>query len=193
MEFTAGLFLFYIILVAKYFDKMLSCDFQRFMETNILAKHVLAFISAFYVIVITETDKENTDKTMFDYFVTTLSIYLIFLLSTKAKAQYVFPMLLLLLIDQLLKVYVDTKENKAKKEKEQGLPQEYQGENKNNLTEIDIISIIRKILGYSIIILIIVGFFSYYFRQRAEFGESFSTSKFILGTFKCKMPNANNS
>jgi hypothetical protein len=102
-------------------------------------------------------------------------------------------MLLLLLIDQLLKVYVDTKENKAKKEKEQGISQDYKEENKTALTEIDIISIIRKILGYSIIILIIVGFFSYYFRQRAEFGENFSTSKFILGTFKCKMPNANNS
>jgi hypothetical protein len=102
-------------------------------------------------------------------------------------------MLLLLLIDQLLKVYVDTKENKAKKEKEQGISQDYKEENKTALTEIDIISIIRKILGYSIIILIIVGFFSYYFRQRAEFGENFSTSKDILRTFKCKMPNANNT
>ena len=126
------------------------------METNIIAKHVLAFISAFYVIVITETDKENTDKTMFDYFVTTLSIYLIFLLSTKAKAQYVFPMLLLLLIYQLLKVYVDTKENKEKKEKEKGTSQDYKEENKTALTEIDIISIIRQILGYSIILLITV-------------------------------------
>ena len=68
---------------------MLSCDFQRFMETNILAKHVVAFISAFYVIVLTETDKEDSDKSMWDYFMTTLVIYGIFLLSTKAKAQFV--------------------------------------------------------------------------------------------------------
>ena len=183
MEYTAGLFLFYIILVAKYFDKMLSCDFQRFMETNILAKHAIAFISAFYVIVLTETDKEDSDKSMLDYFLTTLVIYGIFVLSTKAKAQFVFPMLLLLLVDQLLKVYMDIREKKAKKENKK--------EDNNSELSTSTLETIRSLLGYGIMGFITVGFLSYYFRQRSEFGANFSTSKFLLGTSKCKMPNAN--
>jgi hypothetical protein len=184
MEYTAGLFLFYIILVAKYFDKMLSCDFQRFMETNILAKHAVAFISAFYVIVLTETDKEDSDKSMWDYFMTTLVIYGIFLLSTKAKAQFVFPMLLLLLVDQLLKVYMDIREKKAKKANKKE-------EDKSELST-STLETVRSLLGYGIFGFITVGFLSYYFRQRADFGANFSTSKFLLGTFKCKMPNGTN-
>ena len=175
--------MFYIILVAKYFDKMLSCDFQRFMETNILAKHAIAFISAFYVIVLTETDKEDSDKSMLDYFLTTLVIYGIFVLSTKAKAQFVFPMLLLLLVDQLLKVYMDIREKKAKKENKK--------EDNNSELSTSTLETIRSLLGYGIMGFITVGFLSYYFRQRAEFGANFSTSKFLLGTSKCKMPNAN--
>jgi Ca2+/Na+ antiporter len=183
MEYTAGLFLFYIILVAKYFDKMLSCDFQRFMETNIVAKHVVAFISAFYVIVLTETEKEDSDKSMIDYFLTTLIIYGIFVLSTKAKAQFVFPMLLLLLLDQILKVYMETREKKEKKANKKG-------EDPSELST-STLETVRMLLGYGIGGFITVGFLSYYFRQRAEFGANFSTSKFILGTFKCKIPNAN--
>ena len=162
---------------------MLSCDFQRFMETNILAKHAVAFISAFYVIVLTETDKEDNDKSMLDYFLTTLVIYGIFVLSTKAKAQFVFPMLILLLVDQLLKVYMDMSEKKTKKENKK---EEDKGELSTSSLET-----IRLLLGYGIMGFITVGFLSYYFRQRSEFGANFSTSKFILGTFKCKMPNAN--
>ena len=162
---------------------MLSCDFQRFMETNILAKHAVAFISAFYVIVLTETDKEDNDKSMLDYFLTTLVIYGIFVLSTKAKAQFVFPMLILLLVDQLLKVYMDMREKKTKKENKK---EEDKGELSTSSLET-----IRLLLGYGIMGFITVGFLSYYFRQRSEFGANFSTSKFILGTFKCKMPNAN--
>jgi Ca2+/Na+ antiporter len=183
MEYTAGLFLFYIILVAKYFDKMLSCDFQRFMETNILAKHAVAFITAFYVIVLTETDKEDGDKSMVDYFLTTLIIYGIFVLSTKAKAQFVFPMLLLLVLDQILKVYMEMREKKEKKANKKG-------EDSSELST-STLETVRMLLGYGIGGFITVGFLSYYFRQRAEFGANFSTSKFILGTFKCKIPNAN--
>jgi Ca2+/Na+ antiporter len=153
------------------------------METNILAKHAIAFISAFYVIVLTETDKEDSDKSMLDYFLTTLVIYGIFVLSTKAKAQFVFPMLLLLLVDQLLKVYMDIREKKAKKENKK--------EDDNSELSTSTLETIRSLLGYGIMGFITVGFLSYYFRQRAEFGANFSTSKFLLGTFKCKMPNAN--
>jgi hypothetical protein len=153
------------------------------METNILAKHAVAFISAFYVIVLTETDKEDSDKSMWDYFLTTLVIYGIFVLSTKAKAQFVFPMLLLLLVDQLLKVYMDIKEKKEKKvNKKEEDPSEL---------STSTLETIRLLLGYGVMGFITVGFLSYYFRQRSEFGANFSTSKFLLGTFKCKMPNAN--
>jgi hypothetical protein len=173
--------------VAKYFEGMLSCDFQRFMRTSLLARHFLAFISAFYAIVLTETDKETNPKTLWDYFLITLTIYAIFIISTKAKAQFIFPMFALLLIDQLIKVYLETRENASKKAETQVTAKE-----KSSFDiPVETLESLRNVLGWGIGAFITAGAVSYYFRQLAEFGDEFSTYKFIVGTFKCNFPNNN--
>ena len=188
MEYTTGLFLFYLLLVAKYFEGMLSCDFQRFMRTSLLARHFLAFISAFYAIVLTETDKETNPKTLWDYFLITLAIYAIFIISTKAKAQFIFPMFVLLLIDQLIKVYLETRENASKKAETKVTANK---EKSSFDIPVETLESLRNVLGWGIGAFITAGAVSYYFRQLAEFGDQFSTYKFIVGTFKCNFPNNN--
>jgi hypothetical protein len=167
---------------------MLSCDFQRFMSSSLLARHFLAFVTAFYVIVLTETDKETNPKTLWDYFLITLSIYTIFIISSKAKAQFVFPMFVLLLIDQLIKVYLDTKE-KATKQAETKVT--VNKEKSSFEIPDETLESLRNVLGWGIGAFITAGAVSYYFRQMAEFGDQFSTYKFIVGTFKCNFPNNN--
>jgi hypothetical protein len=178
MDFKSGLFLFYIVLFAPYFEKMISCDLQRFLTESVLAKHMIAYITAFFVIILAESEKEKNDATMLDYLKTTTYIYLLFVLSTKAKAIFIFPVIILLVLDQVLKTYTDVEIKKKIDEK---------GANTNQLEEQEnIYETARTYISYTIYALIIGGFISYYFRQRAEFGNSFSTYMFMVGTFKCK-------
>jgi len=180
IEYKSGLFLFYIVIMAHYFEKMISCDLQRFMDQHILPRHILAFMTAFFTIVLTEYGNDENDvKTLFDYFKTTVVIYFLFLFSTKTKAQFVFPMLLLLLLDQILKVYTNTLE-KAKQKTQVT----------NNDANIDFFNKIRSVLSYIIVGIIGVGSVSYLLRQYNEFGNNFSFMTFMLGTFKCNMPSS---
>jgi len=183
LEYKSGLFLFYVVIMSKYFEDMISCDLQRYMERSIIPRHIIAFMTAFFTIVLTEYGNDETNTTtLFDYLKTTFVIYFLFLFSTKAKAEFVFPMLFLLLGDQILKVYNSILEKKAKKSESTG------GDVKQT---IDTITYVRNVLSYIILGIIGVGSFSYFIRQYSEFGSNFSFSKFILGTFKCNM-NVNN-
>ena len=179
LEYKSGLFLFYVVIMSKYFEDMISCDLQRYMERSIIPRHIIAFMTAFFTIILTEygNDEDNT-TTLFDYLKTTFVIYFLFLFSTKAKAEFVFPMLFLLLGDQILKIYNSILEKKVKNAKstESDLKQ-----------TIDTITYVRNILSYVILGIIGVGSLSYLIRQYTEFGSNFSFSKFLLGTFKCNM------
>jgi hypothetical protein len=179
LEYKSGLFLFYVVIMSKYFEDMISCDLQRYMERSIIPRHIIAFMTAFFTIVLTEYgNDENNTTTLLDYLQTTFIIYFLFLFSTKAKAEFVFPMLFLLLGDQILKVYNSILEKKVEKAKSTG---------SDVKQTIDIITYVRNILSYVILGIIGVGSFSYFIRQYSEFGSNFSFSKFILGTFKCNM------
>jgi len=180
MEYKTGLFLFYIIVMGPYFEKILNCDLQRFMETSVYGRHVVAFLTAFFAIVLTEygNDDEAELSTIWDYFKTTVIIYILFIFSTKSKAIFVFPLLILLAVDQILKVYTTKIEKKQLKanERDKHVVQ----------SSIDYVEQVRSVLSYVILGIIGVGSFSYFIRQRQEFGSNFSLATFFLGTFKCQ-------
>jgi len=184
IEYKSGLFLFYVVIMSKYFEDMISCDLQRYMERSIIPRHIVAFMTAFFTIVLTEYGNDDSEKSMVDYLKTTVIIYLLFLFSTKAKAEFVFPMLILLMGDQILKVYKNNLEKKSK-DKEKNISE-------TSTQTIELVEYVRSILSYSIIGIIGVGSFSYLIRQYLEFGSEFSFFKYILGTFKCNMGLNNN-
>jgi len=179
LDFKAGLFLFFIVVMGGYFEKSLNCDLQRFMSNSIIGKHILAILTAFFTIVLTGYgDDDDNPPSLWDYFKTTMLIYVIYIFSTKSKAIFVFPMLIILAIDQILNVYTTQLQKRNKKASKQQVDT-----NNESITTIDSV---RSLLSYSIISLIGVGCISYYIRQRMEFGQNFSTQKFFLGTFHCE-------
>jgi len=173
MEIKDALLLFYIIMVASFFSPLFSCDLQRLFTESLLAKHILAFISAFFLI--TLVDNDNDILSLGEMFRTTATIYALYILSTKAKAYFVLPMLIVLFLDQIAKVQVGILD---KREKEK-LARD--GDIAMRATLIKV----RAALTWVIVALIVGGMLHYYIRARLEFGDQFSTVAFFAGTKKC--------
>jgi hypothetical protein len=83
-------------------------------------------------------------------------------------------MLIVLMLDQILKLYTSIIEKKSKIAES------------DKKVQIDQITRVRNILTYIIIGIIGLGTFAYFFRQNTEFGKDFSIITFFLGTFNCK-------
>ena len=62
---------------------------------------------------------------------------------------------------------------------------DYMDKNFGAKEEVKKLDNVRKILNYVIIGLVVVGFFSYMFRQMAEFGPDFNLTKFLF-SYECK-------
>jgi len=177
LDITNSLMVFYIIMTAGFFGNFFSCDLQRLFTNNIMSKHILAFISAFFVITLVDQNKKRSIPEMLKF---TMIIYVIYILSTKAKALFVLPMLIILFIDQLIKTQLDIlkeQQNSDKKEQFQSDPIWYEN--------IPFLEEQRTYLSYIIIGLIVLGVTHYYVRARLEFGDEFDHAKFFLGTKQC--------
>jgi hypothetical protein len=182
--------------MARFFENFFSCDLQRLFMYNVAAKHVIAFISAFFLITLVDQNASNA-KNIGELFATTFKIYALYIMSTKAKAYFVLPMIIVLFVDQILKIQIDIMERKEGMEDK---PKTAAGEQSktaagdfaakidakmNKKDRIDLLKRIREYLTYVIVTLIVVGVLHYYVRARLEFQDQFSHSAFFFGTRKC--------
>lgn len=165
MDYKNALVLFYIVMIGRFFENFLSCDLQRLFDSSVEIKHFLAIISVFFLLTSIDTSMKLTDAAR-----NTIIVYILYILSSKSKAYTVIPMLVLLSIDQLLKVYVDT--NKDAKDELTIKLSKYA-------------TYFRNALTFIILVLIFGGALFYLIRAQNEFGDKFSYRKFILGTGKC--------
>lgn len=186
MEFKDALLIFYIILMARFFENFFSCDLQRLFMYNVAAKHVIAFISAFFLITLVDQNASNA-KNIGELFLTTFKIYALYIMSTKAKAYFVLPMIIVLFVDQILKIQIDIMErNEGMEDKTAAADFAAKIDAKMNKKDrIDLLKRIREYLTYVIVTLIVVGVLHYYVRARLEFQDQFSHSAFFFGTRKC--------
>ncbi|KAG2487765.1 hypothetical protein HYH03_013610 [Edaphochlamys debaryana] len=193
MDYKNALMVFYVIMVAPYFDKFFSCDLQRLLTNSILAKHVVAVLSVFFVITLVNTgqpgeqdekeadpekksqepegekEEEKNKRRFLDHVKTTLLIYGLYLATTKAKLIFVLPMLILLVIDQFLDVY----RNEDLRGRENDLLQKR-------------IVYLRSLLSVLIIVTISAGLLHYLIRAYLEFGSEFSLVTFFAGSYHCR-------
>ena len=175
MDYKHALMVFYVVMMSSYFDKFFSCDLQRLLSSNIIAKHIVAITSVFFVITLVSSpdtkNEEDPEKrvTFLDYIKYTLIIYLIYIASTKSKLYFVLPMLGLLTVDQLLDVYAKTDLKYADK------------------TEATVVFVtrVRSTLSVVVALLIVGGITHYTVRAVMEFKGDFDIFKLLMGTYKC--------
>jgi hypothetical protein len=155
----------YLWLLFGFLSTMVSCDFRRWMNDNIWFRHFIGVIAFFFLFtVLDDSNKISIGVT----WLKTITVYLIFLLMVKSKWYFSVPVLLLLIVDQSLKVHHN-----------------YLQKKNSNDDSLDSIIKWRNYLSIAIYGVIIVGFIMYGIRQYKEFGADFSWSKLLLH-YGCK-------
>ena len=161
----SGMFLW---LIFGYLSTLLNCDIQRLLQKHPIVLHLFAIIAFFFLF--TLIDSGNIAPIGIVW-LKTIIVYILFLLMTKSKWYFVFPVLILLLIDQTLKkslaFYRATNDPSAERRSR-------------------IVDQTSQIIATSIVALAIIGTLHYCYLQKLEYGANFRWSKFFFGVTRCK-------
>ena len=173
-------FISYIVVASGYVTQVLPCQTQKFMTTNIMAKHIIGVLLCFMFIMLEggwSFDLEVQEKAATDWsngnvvdsLIYGVVLYTGFLLS--AKMQIV-PNLILYTL--LFGVYFINTQISYLKNRE--LISEENHKKNRKLIEL---------MLYLAAAVFVYGIVDYFFYQKKSYGHDFSILKFILGNNKC--------
>jgi len=164
-----GLFLFTLVVVGNYIGELLGCSTQHLLNTNIYVKHFFGILTLYFPVgfISSYEDNEHPINTL----MITILIYILFLLFTKMNIVFTvivfFIFMIIYILGDYIKYYNYT----------------------NNKIIVKKLKLIQQILFYAMIVLILIGFTTYFIKQYKEHHKNWSTLKFIFGTQKCKSVN----
>ena len=154
----------YLWLLFGFFSSLLGCDLQRAVTGNMYIKHLVALITFFFLMTVIDTDNEAG---IVETWIKTFVVYILFLMSTKSKLIASITVLLILIVDQTLKIHMQ------------------QVLKRNPTEDLSTIQKVRDNLFKILVAVIIIGYIHYFIRARSEYGNNFSYSKFVFGTVQC--------
>ena len=144
----------YLWALFGFVSSSLSSDLHREMSNNIYFRHIISIITFF--LLITVMDSENKEGILSSLLKTTI-VYILFIMSTKNKLFVSITIFAILVIDNMIKLYSNTLEDKESYNK------------------------IRHYLYISLIVVIILGYIHYFIRAKKDFGSKFNYMTFIFG------------
>jgi len=162
---TIHLFLLYVLISGNYIGNILSCSFQKLIQTNMLYQHILAFCIFYLTISMTVNDSLNPMQSLL---VSVIS-YIWFVITCKMNALYVSIVLFIIFITYMISNIIDY----------------YQKEHESD--RLKHTNYIVKSVGFiGAVLTTLVGFILYYRSKRREYSKNWSWSFFILGKPVCK-------
>ena len=163
-DIVSNISLAYVIIVCNFLAQLFSCDIQRLLTDSMWAKHVVGVIAFFFLVTILGPSS-SSESNIAMLWLTTLTIYAIFFLSTRMKLKYTIFLIVLLLVYEHLKLI------------------------KKSSTDIKTVERLdtgMTVVKVMIVIVTLTGVTHYLVRQHNDFGKDFSIVKFFFGTTKCK-------
>ena len=203
-----GIFFLYFVLISGSCSKIMSCSLQRFIESSVIFKHIIIFLSIFiftfllnwYTIdslVVSEgmeNKNDNSFKYLNDSLLYSIFIYVIFVISTKTEALYLSIFLILCIVLVFSKVYLKAKNSNIDNLTNLGLFSSFSDIKKSfsqdemTIDTVDVfVSRAIFILYILSIVVLLVGFVKYYIRQRKDHFRKWSNVTFIFGNNHCNM------
>ncbi len=166
-----AIFIFFLIIFSSSASNLFPCRLSNLLENNIFIKHLIAFLTIIFFVVITVPIPK---KELNNILIISVYLYLIFIFLSKTEVEFFIPILILMGIMYILILKKNEYNEKIK----------YNNDNivKNKK---DRISIINNFITVIILLLIIIGFILYLGRKKYEYGDKFSYITFIFGKTKC--------
>lgn len=141
---------------------------QLWMKDNVVFRHFVGIVAFFFLFTVLDQKNQRGIK---EVWTKTIIVYAVFVLMTKSKWYFSLPVLILLVIDQNIRIHVqDIKKRSANDGNE--TTRKYE----------EMQRAIDVLLG----ILVVMGAGHYAYRQKKEFKDDFGWNKFFLMS-KCKV------
>lgn len=168
-----GLLFFVLIISGNFIGELLSCRTQKLFKNSMLIKHVIAFVSLYFFVIISDDQLSayNPAYTLLGAII----IYMYFLCFVKSEAKYFLLIVIILTVVAFLQLYDRYLEKKSNKELGR-----YEIKLKEN------ISLIQMILVAINIFISIFGMLIYMGMKKLEYQNEFTYYNFFLGSPKCK-------
>lgn len=157
----AGLYLW---LIFGFFTSLLGCDLQRLIGKNVMVKHLMALFAFFFLFsVIDQSNKSDVATT----WLKTVLVYFLFMLSIKSKTIASVTFVMILIIDQTIKLHMDHKKQT------------------DATANLDKFRTARACLLALLIAVAMIGFVLYFIRQYTDHYDDFSFVTFFFGSNQC--------
>ena len=174
-----GIFLLFLAISGNFLAETLSCQMQKLLRNNMIAKQLAMFLLIFFTMDFSDSSLESPgiklQKTVF--------VYILFLLLTKMNLKmtiFAITLLSALYVSHIYKKYYEAiiSENN---------PNDIDKQKKEEYAKsISMINNLQKILMTLTDLVLISGFLIYLFEKRQEHKKSFNLIKFIFGVKNCK-------
>lgn len=165
-EVALPVFAFYLLVACNYVKEIFGCGLQNVLEGSMFAKHIVALLLLFFLVVIINPD--YADKNILRNVIITIAIYTWFLMTTRTPIYVMITVLILLLASYIMSI------SKQRYEKE------------NNEAAMKHSERIQNILAVTALVVSFIGFVVYAIEKRLEYKDEFRWSKFFSGNLQCK-------
>lgn len=163
---------YFIVLLNLFFNKLkdFSCNVQRIWNNYVSIRHILNFITMFFLLVIFT---RNNPVAPYILIIASFILYIFFILVTRCEFNFLVAFIICMVITFYLEAY------KVYKLSLKSISQEEKDTMKINIEKIEInVQIIA-------IIIVLIGVLVYIGQHVREFGKDWNWTLFWLGTQKC--------
>lgn len=153
IDISNGLSAIYLWLIFGITLSLFNCKMVKLINQNILLQYSTLFVSIFFLFIVLES--ENSKKHISVLLLNSLIVFISFIILIKINKIFSILILLLILLNQILKVHINYLVNNNIYKKNNNIINYYKK--------------IRNIINISIVVLIIIGFFSIIIENRYSF------------------------
>ena len=163
-----NIFVLFLIIAANYIGELFPCRIQNLLNSNIYLKHVIAFLTLLFFVVITDsTYNYKANET----FIISIKLYIIFIILVKNNREFFLFNLFILGLVYIMKLKLKDYENNI--------------DDDNDLLY-KRLKIVEKIIFYLFFVVLITGFLIYMGEKKIEYKDKFRYNIFIFGKPSCK-------
>ena len=163
-----GMFFLLLIISSGFVGDILNCKYQRAIVNNIYMKHLVAFLTLYFLNSNLFTDEDHP----FNKLLNCMILYIIFVIIMRLNLTFTGIVLFLIFIIHLLhQHYIFYRENPDKTE---------------NYKLVIKLHYFIRLISIITLIIAIIGLVINIKERKKEYGKDFNLNKFILGNLKCE-------
>ena len=213
-QIVLGIFFLYFVMISDKSSLLLNCGLQRFITDSIFIKHAIIFMAIYlFTFVLNwytfdslvienlkddpELHSERSLSALRRYFVYTIFIYILFIISTKNESKYLGFFMLSILVLVILQIYLKAlnaevysnilKNRWVDNSLREHMKMDKSIKNKKNIDMIVNLHNLMIVIYVLVIFVLLLGFISYWRRQYRDHKREWNTLTFIFGSNKCRM------